>query len=197
MNFQSHVLTDSEKEQIHNETLQILERTGAKFHSEKVLKLLEANGARVDFEKKIASIPSELIQQALKTTPSSFVLGARNPEFDYSMPSPVTRFRWTAPVPLRWILTLASTDMAPQPIMKKGCASFRRWIWVSWRGRLYRRKINLHIHVRCMNGDHWLRIARNMASMKFITSSRLHFLLNCSQPFWAVRMKSARAMLIP
>ena len=92
MNFKSQVLTDSEKEQVHTETLQILEKTGAKFHSEKVLKLLESNGARVDHEKKIAYLPAELIQQALKTSPSSFVLGARNPEFNYSMPSPVTRF---------------------------------------------------------------------------------------------------------
>lgn len=92
MRFQSQLLSDSEKEQIHKEALNILQNTGAKFHSEKALKLLQSNGARVDWDKKIAYIPSELVEQAIKTTPSSFVLGARNPQFDYPMPSPVSRF---------------------------------------------------------------------------------------------------------
>ena len=92
MYFKSQVLTDSEKEQIHNETLQILKKTGVKFHSNKALKLLESNGAVVDREKKIAYIPSEMVDQAIKTSPSSFVLGARNPIYDYQIPSPVSRF---------------------------------------------------------------------------------------------------------
>ncbi len=92
MRFKSQLLTDSEKEQIHNETLQILQKTGAKFHSEKALKLLESNGARIDWNKKTAHISPELVEHAIKTTPSSFVLGARNPQYDYPMPSSVSRF---------------------------------------------------------------------------------------------------------
>jgi len=92
MHFKSQLLTDSEKEQIHHETLQILNKTGAKFHSTKALKLLESGGARVDWEKKIAAIPPEMVEQALNTSPSSFVLGARNPQHDYQMPSSVSRF---------------------------------------------------------------------------------------------------------
>ena len=86
MRFKSQLLTESEKEQLHTEALQILKKTGAKFHSEKALKLLESNGARVDWDKKIAHIFPEMVEQALKTTPSSFVLGARNPQYDYQMP---------------------------------------------------------------------------------------------------------------
>src|SRR3972149_6754485 len=67
MRFHSQLLTDSEKEQIHKETLRILGETGVLFHSEKALRLLEANGARVDWDKNIAHIPPELVQQALKT----------------------------------------------------------------------------------------------------------------------------------
>lgn len=92
MRFHSQLLTDSEKEQIHQEALKILQETGAKFHSEKALKLLESHGARIDWDKRIAYIPSELVDQAIKTTPSSFVLGARNPQYDYPVPSPITRF---------------------------------------------------------------------------------------------------------
>jgi trimethylamine--corrinoid protein Co-methyltransferase len=92
MRFHSQLLTDSEKEQIHNETLRILGETGVRFHSEKALKLLEANGARVDWDKHIAHIPPELVEQALKTAPKSFTLGARNPQYDYPLPSPVSRY---------------------------------------------------------------------------------------------------------
>ena len=92
MRFKSQLLTEAEKEQIHTETLEILKKTGAKFHSEKALKLLESNGARVDWDKKIAHISREMVEQALKTSPSSFVLGARNPQYDYQMPSPISRF---------------------------------------------------------------------------------------------------------
>ena len=92
MHFQGQVLTDSEKEQIHNEALNILESTGAKFHSRSVLKLLESHGVKIDWDKQIARFPRELVEQALKTSPSSYTLGARNPKYDYSVPSPVTRF---------------------------------------------------------------------------------------------------------
>jgi trimethylamine--corrinoid protein Co-methyltransferase len=92
MRFKSQLLTESEKEQIHNETLEILKKTGAKFHSQKVLKLLESNGAQINWDKKLAYIFPEMIEQALKTSPSSFMLGARNPKYDYQMPSPIPRF---------------------------------------------------------------------------------------------------------
>jgi trimethylamine--corrinoid protein Co-methyltransferase len=92
MRFQSQLLSDSEKEKVHQETLRILLEAGVLFHSEKVLKLLESHGARVDWEKKIAHIPREIVEQALHTSPKSFVLGARNPAHDYPLPSRVSRY---------------------------------------------------------------------------------------------------------
>ncbi|MBL8062104.1 MAG: trimethylamine methyltransferase family protein [Anaerolineales bacterium] len=92
MRFQSQVLNDSEKDQIHQEALKILQTAGAKFHSTKALKILESNGARVDWDKKTAYIPAELVENAIKTSPSAYILGARNPQFDYPVPSPITRF---------------------------------------------------------------------------------------------------------
>jgi len=78
MRFKSQLLSDEEKQQVHQETLRILDEAGVLYHSEKALKLLETNGARVDWDKKIARIPHELVTQALATAPKSFVLGARN-----------------------------------------------------------------------------------------------------------------------
>jgi trimethylamine--corrinoid protein Co-methyltransferase len=92
MKFQSQILSDAEKETIHAETLRILWEAGVKFHSQKALGLLEANGARVEHEKKIAHIPEELVGQAIATAPKSFVLGARNPAYNYPLPSPVSRY---------------------------------------------------------------------------------------------------------
>lgn len=92
MRFQSQLLSDNEKEQVHQETMRILLEAGILYHSEKALKLLEANGARVDWDKKIAHIPHEVATQALVTAPKSFVLGARNSAYDYPLPSPVSRY---------------------------------------------------------------------------------------------------------
>ena len=92
MRFQSQILSEAEKEKIHQETLRILWEAGVKFHSRKSLGLLEANGARVDHETNIAQIPKELVEQALSTSPESFVLGARNPAYNYPLPSPTSRY---------------------------------------------------------------------------------------------------------
>lgn len=61
-------------------------------HGEKGLPLLAAAGAQVDFETGIARIPAELVEYALSAAPRTVVLDARNPAFDYPLPSPVTRY---------------------------------------------------------------------------------------------------------
>ena len=92
MQLQTKILSDAEKEKIHEETLRILWEAGVKFHSQKALGLLESNGAHVDYETKVAYIPKELVEQALSTSPKSFVLGARNLAYNYPLPSPTSRY---------------------------------------------------------------------------------------------------------
>ncbi len=92
MQFTSHLLSDSEKERIHEDTLKVLETTGVRFYSDKALQLLKAAGARVDSEEKIAHIPAALVELALASAPKNFTLGARNPQHDYPLPSPVSRY---------------------------------------------------------------------------------------------------------
>ncbi len=92
MQFHSQLLSDAEKEKIHEESLRILWEAGVKFYSEKALGLLEANGARVNRETKTAYIPEELVEGTLATSPKAFVLGARNPAHNYPLPSPVSRY---------------------------------------------------------------------------------------------------------
>ena len=92
MRTQCSFLSESEKQKIHEDTLEILSEVGVKFQSQKALKLLSAAGAAVDRESMIARIPPALVDQALMKAPKSFTLGARNPAFDFKMPSAWTGY---------------------------------------------------------------------------------------------------------
>jgi trimethylamine--corrinoid protein Co-methyltransferase len=92
MNFQLSALSPEEKQRIHADTLYILSEIGARFHSEKALDILKDNGAEINWDSKIAKIPEEMVTQALKTAPKSFHMGARNPAFDFELPSSFTRY---------------------------------------------------------------------------------------------------------
>jgi trimethylamine:corrinoid methyltransferase-like protein len=85
-------LSEDEKQRIHQDSIKILSRVGVKFMSNKALDILERNGASVDYDSRVAKMPEEMVDEALKRAPRSFVLGARNPEFNFSMPSPFTTY---------------------------------------------------------------------------------------------------------
>ncbi len=80
-------LSEREQLKIHQESIRILDVIGVKFLSHKALNILSANGARVTMSDQIAKIPPEMVDQALKTAPKSFVLGARVAENDFALPS--------------------------------------------------------------------------------------------------------------
>lgn len=87
MQTQCQILSEDEKQTIHRESLRILEEIGILFHSRKALRILESNGAKVDWETRIARIRGEMVNQALGTAPKSFTLGARVAENNIEMPS--------------------------------------------------------------------------------------------------------------
>ncbi len=74
------VLTDSQVEQIHTATLNVLDEVGFKYESKRALKLLEEHGARVNYETMVAKLPPSLVEWAISKTPSSFYLKARDEE---------------------------------------------------------------------------------------------------------------------
>jgi trimethylamine--corrinoid protein Co-methyltransferase len=90
------VLSESEKERIHRDSVEILETVGITLRSDKAIRILKKNGASVDETNRIVRIPKEMLDHALQTAPKSFVLGARNPEFDFHLPSPATRYTTAA-----------------------------------------------------------------------------------------------------
>jgi trimethylamine--corrinoid protein Co-methyltransferase len=85
-------LSEDEKQRIHRDSIKILSQVGVKFMSNKALKILEKNGAGVNYDTRIAKMPEEMVDEALKRAPKTFVLGARNPEYDFAMPSSFTSY---------------------------------------------------------------------------------------------------------
>jgi trimethylamine---corrinoid protein Co-methyltransferase len=92
MKFTTQVLSASEQQRVHAESLRILGEVGVKYLGKTALPLLKKAGARVDEQTQIARLPNELVEQAVGCAPRSFTLGARNPAYDYPLPSPVTRY---------------------------------------------------------------------------------------------------------
>ncbi len=92
MKFTAPFLSEEEQARIHADTLRILWEVGVKFHGARALPLLKKQGARVDLDSRIARIPPEMVTEALGCAPRSFVLGARNPVYDYALPSEVSRY---------------------------------------------------------------------------------------------------------
>ena len=92
MHFTSQVLTENEQQRIHEMSLNILEEVGIRFLGDRALRTMRENGVKIKPEDNIAKIPREMVIQALKTAPKSFVLGARNPANDFPMPAPYTRY---------------------------------------------------------------------------------------------------------
>jgi len=77
---------------IHNATLEILERTGVVFKHSEALKLFEDAGANVDKKSQRVFVPSYLIKEAIKKAPSRFTWYARNPKKDIKIEDDMVHF---------------------------------------------------------------------------------------------------------
>jgi trimethylamine--corrinoid protein Co-methyltransferase len=75
-------LSDDEREQIHERTVEVLETVGVRFHLPEAIELLAAAGAEVDRDDLSARIPWPLVEEALKSAPRQVLLAARDPRHD-------------------------------------------------------------------------------------------------------------------
>lgn len=80
-----HVLSTDDLEAIHWATLDVLETIGVKIYSEKCLKILEEAGCIVDYKRRLAQIPSHLVEEAMRKKQRSIRLCARNPKYDVNL----------------------------------------------------------------------------------------------------------------
>jgi len=79
------VLSDYEKDQVHERTLYLLANTGVRVDSSLGRQYLADAGADVDPVTSIVYFPNQLVEQALELAPREFSLGARRPGWDLAM----------------------------------------------------------------------------------------------------------------
>jgi len=80
---QLKVLTEEQLYDIHLAILNVLETHGVRIEDNDALKLLHDAGADVDFEKQIARIPEQLVEESARNAPRSIYCAGRNPKNDF------------------------------------------------------------------------------------------------------------------
>ena len=75
-------LTNHELIDIHQATLEILEKTGLFIETDEALEVFDGAGAEVDRQNKIVKIPPRLVEDAIQSAPSKIVLAGRDPRHD-------------------------------------------------------------------------------------------------------------------
>jgi len=77
-----NLFTKDELDQIHRATLEVLEEAGLMVFSDEALEIYYSHGCKIDKEKKIVKIPSYLVEEAIRSAPSSVLLAGRDPKND-------------------------------------------------------------------------------------------------------------------
>ena len=76
------ILNGDQVQKLHEATLEIIERTGVRFPSQRALDIWEEHGAQVDRNTSIVKASPALIEEAMKTAPPVYDLAARAPSQD-------------------------------------------------------------------------------------------------------------------
>ena len=79
---QLKILKANEIEEIHQRALDVLQQVGCFMDHDEALVLFEKHGAAVDHSTRIVKIPRNLVEEALRLSPSSVLLAARDPAKD-------------------------------------------------------------------------------------------------------------------
>ncbi len=80
-----NVFTESELDDLHLATLEVLERTGVFVEDDEALDIFKDGGCLVDRERRIVRIPPHVVEEAIRSAPSKFVLCGRDPRNDFLM----------------------------------------------------------------------------------------------------------------
>jgi hypothetical protein len=76
------ILSEQEVQKLHSTSLDVLDTIGLRVHSEKVRKMLEEAGARVDHKTMLVHFPPNLVEESINKAPERVIYGARNPKYD-------------------------------------------------------------------------------------------------------------------
>ena len=80
-----NVFTESELEDIHLASLEVLERTGVFVEADDARDIFRDGGCTVDSETRIVRIPPHVVEDAIASSPSKYVLCGRDPKNDFLM----------------------------------------------------------------------------------------------------------------
>jgi trimethylamine--corrinoid protein Co-methyltransferase len=75
--FRLRVLSDEQLAKIKSATLEVLERVGVQFPSERALGTFAEHGAQVDWERQIVRLSPDLVAKAMSHAPRAYVLSGR------------------------------------------------------------------------------------------------------------------------
>lgn len=87
MEIQIKLFTEEEKDLVHQRTMEILEKTGVQFKSRKAFQILKDAGCRTDDARQVVFFDEAMVMDAVDKAPASFVLGGRNPKYDFPLPA--------------------------------------------------------------------------------------------------------------
>lgn len=90
--FGLNVLSEDELYAIHCATLDILWHTGVRITSKEAQDIFDAGGAIVERSTNTVRIPPYVVEEAIKSAPSTVLLAARNPKNDFVIESNRTGF---------------------------------------------------------------------------------------------------------
>jgi trimethylamine--corrinoid protein Co-methyltransferase len=79
-------MDQKEEDLIHELSIKCLNEIGVCVHSDKVLKMLEENGAVVNYDSMVAKMPEAMVNKALQSAPSKFTLYGRDSKHDIALP---------------------------------------------------------------------------------------------------------------
>jgi trimethylamine--corrinoid protein Co-methyltransferase len=81
------VFTDEEVQDIHLATLEVLAHTGVFVEDDEARELFAGAGCDVDSERRMVKIPPYVVEDAIRSAPSSITLAGRTPERDFVLES--------------------------------------------------------------------------------------------------------------
>lgn len=76
------ILSEKELNDLHDSTLNVLEKTGLFIDNDAALDCFERAGARIDRNSSIVKIPPRLVEEAIQSAPSKVLLAGRDPKHD-------------------------------------------------------------------------------------------------------------------
>jgi trimethylamine--corrinoid protein Co-methyltransferase len=80
------LLTPEQVSRVHEASLEILETIGMLVRNERARAVLERHGCQVDSETLIVRFPRRVVEEFRASIPPTFTFGAREPEFDRTIP---------------------------------------------------------------------------------------------------------------